>query len=445
MSFRVSQRDDRRRRMMTSGVETHPLAGERRSSSAVPNRKPSAADLESPAYSSAALPAEQPRILDFVPLCPWKVTTLLLAIATVVVGLATVDTWLPVAIANHLAGTALDLTAPVSLASWFSSAMLLAASALALVVYSIRAHKLDDYRGRYRVWRQAAIGWLVFSIAVGAGACSTIETLMVATTGGKLAGNVALWWAIPAAAIVGYFVPALLADLSRCRLGSTLLIAAVLMWAFATASKLRWLPLDPSEQLRIEATVLITGHCLLLMAMTLYARYVIRESQGLITLKQSKNVETDLDENSSEEADRRRTKVIKKKLVEEVDEENSDPPQKHTRRFFKFGRRKQARVDSSHDAEEPASEPHIEPRKVAAPKSTTQQRKLAPTPATPTAVAQPKAKIVATKAKKRASIPDTHDDPIATEIARLEGLGGRLSKSQRKKLRKLRRQTGQGE
>ena len=43
-------------------------------------------------------------------------------------------------------------------------------------------------------------------------------------------------------------------------------------------------------------------------------------------------------------------------------------------------------------------------------------------------VAKPKSKQVAT------------DSPIADEVARLEGLGGRLSKSQRKKLRKLRRQ-----
>ena len=38
------------------------------------------------------------------------------------------------------------------------------------------------------------------------------------------------------------------------------------------------------------------------------------------------------------------------------------------------------------------------------------------------------------------SVRDDVDDEIAIEVARLEGLGGRLSKSQRKKLRKLRRQ-----
>ena len=33
-----------------------------------------------------------------------------------------------------------------------------------LLIYSIRRHKLDDYRGHYRWWLVAGIAWLVMSV-----------------------------------------------------------------------------------------------------------------------------------------------------------------------------------------------------------------------------------------------------------------------------------------
>ena len=43
---------------------------------------------------------------------------------------------------------ALNLTARGSLAAWFSSVLLSMAAANAVLVYWLRSHKLDDYRGR---------------------------------------------------------------------------------------------------------------------------------------------------------------------------------------------------------------------------------------------------------------------------------------------------------
>ena len=430
MAFRTSnQRDDRRRRMMTAETE-QPMAAVR-SRGATGGR--AAADdkaSDQPGYTNSALPENQPRVVDYVPLRLWKVFVLLGLLAICVTSMVTVPTWLPPHVASKIAGTALDLAAPIGLATWLSSFMLLAGSVLAMVVYGVRSHKIDDYRGRYRVWRQAAVGWLVLSIGVGANLAPTIESLMSSLTGGALAGNVALWWAIPAAMIVGYIAPALLADMHRCRMGSSLLLMAVGSWAFAVASMLGWLPLEASQRVMIESSALLIGHSLLLSSMVLYARYVLRESQGLIVPRQ------------------RRAKAEQKPegdADQDVAEVDNAKPQKTKRRLLSLRRGKKARIEPSHTEEEQKRKPHV------AIKKKTVRHEVDAIEAEESYDDRPSRSAVATKPVKKklkaskpqpqhVDIEEDSDDPIAIEVARLEGLGSRLSKSQRKKLRKLRRQ-----
>src|SRR5204863_398638 len=69
--------------------------------------------------------------------------------------------------AAHLA--ALDVAARGSLAAWYASVLLLAATGWSFIVFAIRAHRVDDYRGRYRVWlwTTAALAWLSLDEATG--------------------------------------------------------------------------------------------------------------------------------------------------------------------------------------------------------------------------------------------------------------------------------------
>ena len=75
-------------------------------------------------------------------------------------------TWLHIRIAD-LSQTlprdglaAIDAGAAGNLAAWFSSCLLLMAAACSLQIYNLRRHKIDDYRGRYRIWVWAAIALL---------------------------------------------------------------------------------------------------------------------------------------------------------------------------------------------------------------------------------------------------------------------------------------------
>ena len=106
----------------------------------------------------------QLRCLDLVPRRWISLCLLLLAGAGTVVGLeaAYFDAARRAAATGAAMVTALDLSAKGSLGCWFSSLLLLAASAAAMMIYSLRKHRADDYEGRYRVWLWAA-GCLVFA------------------------------------------------------------------------------------------------------------------------------------------------------------------------------------------------------------------------------------------------------------------------------------------
>ena len=91
---------------------------------------------------------------------------------------------------------ALDIGAKGSLACWFSSTMLLAASVAAMLVYGIRRHRTDDYPGKYRIWPWAAVCLLLMATDQAASLREAFRDLMIAATGTSLVGDGSLWWII---------------------------------------------------------------------------------------------------------------------------------------------------------------------------------------------------------------------------------------------------------
>ena len=56
--------------------------------------------------------------------------------------------------------------------------MLLLASATCLLIYSIRRHRIDDFRGRYRIWLAASAACLVLSANSVAGLHSVLSDVI---------------------------------------------------------------------------------------------------------------------------------------------------------------------------------------------------------------------------------------------------------------------------
>ena len=248
---------------------------------------------DTPRYGEQANIENHPQITDFV---PRRYRTVLL---TVLVGLAAV------AGAESLARYADKLNALLStgdmastfqaladrMVAWSSAVVLLLAAAFARVTYMLRQHRVDDYRGRYRMWRLAT--WLGVALSVNAvvGLHEPISRVLGQLTGWQLlAGNVG-WWLGAALVVCLWVVVRLVLDMAECRGALSAAILAIGCYAaagvvVATGWSPEWLGAWAGATTR---SLPFVGHLLMLAAVMLNARYVVRDVQGLITHRPSRS------------------------------------------------------------------------------------------------------------------------------------------------------------
>src|SRR5690606_28367320 len=127
---------------------------------------PSSRPAKAQRYTAAGRSDARRRTTDFVPRSGWSLALWYLAGLTAVAGmLAGFASMGEIAAAGMpAAARLLDVGQGASLAGWFSSLLLLACAAGSVLVYSVRRHRLDDYRGRYRLWLWCAAAWLCMGI-----------------------------------------------------------------------------------------------------------------------------------------------------------------------------------------------------------------------------------------------------------------------------------------
>src|SRR6478672_4816671 len=140
MSLFGSYRDDRRRRSLAedSAGETIAVASEL---TPKPNARPQR-------YHSAARRENHRPTTDFVPRSRWSLSLFYFASLMVVAGLLAGFTWVTDAGVAKVSGAVelLDASRTGSLLCWFSSLVFLLAAAGSVLIYSVRRHKVDDYR-----------------------------------------------------------------------------------------------------------------------------------------------------------------------------------------------------------------------------------------------------------------------------------------------------------
>jgi len=167
--------------------------------------------------------------------------------------------------------------------AWASAAMLLLTAGYTRLIFSLRRHRVDDYRGRYRVWRTA--GWA----AVGLGFVTITGVHTIAgrvlgqITGLSLLPNSPGWWLVPAMLLGGWLLVKLAFDVSECRAALTAYVLAIGCFTLAAASSAgfapEWLAAWPDTPGRLLP---LYGNTLLFAGSLLFARYVALDVQGLI-------------------------------------------------------------------------------------------------------------------------------------------------------------------
>jgi hypothetical protein len=239
-------------------------------------------------YSDAAGVENHPQITDFVPRRYRTIAMLVVTGVASTVALAGLHYAAPrLAAAIGLAGVPpFDLASTGSLASWVAAILLLLTTALCLLVYSLRRHRIDDYRGRYRIWLAAAAAALILSANSVTGMHHVVAYTLGHVTGWTALRAGAVWWIIVAGLPLAWITFRTFRDVLDCRLAATLWIAAVGCYAAATACYLGFLPSrGPQFDAMRDAALTLVGHWLLLAGVVSYARYVVLDAQGLIPVR----------------------------------------------------------------------------------------------------------------------------------------------------------------
>ena len=207
-----------------------------------------------------------------------------------IAALAAGHVWLPT-IASRLsapAAASLELGASGSLSGWVASLWLGLAGATCALIYSIRRHKLDDYRGRYRWWLVGAAAWLVMSVDATCGIHQLFAATMVHVTGCTGPGGGVLWcmgcWGILLCALSVRTAW----EMRVCRPAMSAYLSALGLWVIGLAIQMSGVKLGSlGNSLPAEIAKLL-GQLSLLLGLSLYARHVILHAQGLLPARKRK-------------------------------------------------------------------------------------------------------------------------------------------------------------
>jgi hypothetical protein len=195
-----------------------------------------------------------------------------------------------------------------SMAHWLASTLLVVAAALAMFVYSLRRHRVDDYHGRYRVWLWTCAACLVASLVETTGLDRTARDLCGLVAKRASVSNDVLWPSI-AGILGGGIGLRLYLEIRRSRAAVGTWAASSLSFAAALAAYQGW-PLavgDAGLPYWARGSWLV-GYVLVLTTFLLYARYVQLDVGGSLARRTKKKriaTRTETDENSQSEPPRK--------------------------------------------------------------------------------------------------------------------------------------------
>lgn len=242
-------------------------------------------DPDAPRYGEQANIENHPQVTDFVPRRKLAVlTTLLAGVGTAAAAVAIVhyaeliSARLPGVAARDLSdGLAWGVTA------WSSAIAFVMIAMMAKLTFSLRRHRVDDYAGRYRVWKW--IGW--GALAASVNAVTPMHTLFAkgaaSATGWSLTATGAEWWLAPLALAGAWIFVRLLLEIGESRPATAFTLCAAGCYVGGAVAALGWSPAALGSWGHALGDALpLVGTTFALAGMMVFARYVVLDVQGLI-------------------------------------------------------------------------------------------------------------------------------------------------------------------
>jgi hypothetical protein len=309
MDFRRGQLDERRRRVLRDEL-AQPADNE--SADAAPTTGSGSAKGPVRAYCPAVLAERQPRVTDLVPIRPlWTAVAILLALTAV----AAIEFVHIYARTSNLGSPAhfvsLDAASRGSMAAWFSSLTLMLGAALASVTFGIRLHRVDDYRGRYRVWLWTAAALALASLDAATGIHSALGLALAKLAGaapanGSLAAAATISWLAVFGLLFGTLAIRLAIEVWSSLPAVAALAVAGLLYLIAGLGVLGMLPQqEPLVDSVVRTSIVLVAHVSLVSAVGLFARHVCLDATGRL------KVHIDPDKKRQPKKSRAKLKIVK--------------------------------------------------------------------------------------------------------------------------------------
>jgi hypothetical protein len=229
-----------------------------------------------------------PHISDFIPRKHRTIALLVSAGLVTTAVVAALDQFVAPLVASAATTNVspLSIAGGSSLAAWIGSVVLFIGSLSCALIYSIRKHRIDDYRGRYRIWRWAVVACLFASLNCVAGMHSLLADVLAHYSGWTALRAGAIWWLVLAGFPLAWIALRTMLDMSECRLAATLLLAAAISYATSIVCFLGWLPgVEPAMEAIVTGGTALLGHWMLLACFISYARHVVLDAQGLVAVR----------------------------------------------------------------------------------------------------------------------------------------------------------------
>ena len=247
------------------------------------------------AYGDAVLGERQPRVTDFVLVRPLHLSVAILSVLTIIAAIVAAYTQAVVAAGGMLGPqlAAMNLESRGSLATWFGSLLLAAGGAAAAVVYSMRRHRVDDYRGTYRVWLWTAAALLFGSADAATGLHDAIGAGLENLSSSALTVSGNIGWLSMYALVFGALAVRLAMEVWNSLASFATLASASLLYLLIGLLSLELLPRGGALIDAIAATTLpMLAHLTLVSAIGLYARHVHLDAQGRLLVNVQKGKKT---------------------------------------------------------------------------------------------------------------------------------------------------------
>jgi hypothetical protein len=183
----------------------------------------------------------------------------------------------------------LDLERPGNLADWICSLLLAAAAFQGVQIYRLRRHKTDDYRGRYRVWVWTPLILLAMAAGQATGFHRDLVQLAVALVSPKASVEYAQAWPFVAAATWVLVAVRLAFELRVNRWATAFLAMATV--GYLTGLMTTQLTVQPISQILVvfsSSALLTIGHLGVFISVLIFGRHVYLDSQGLLPARSAK-------------------------------------------------------------------------------------------------------------------------------------------------------------